>query len=74
MTRFPTITGCELIAALARAGFEVVRVKGRHSFLRHPDGRTTVVPEHVGEDIGPGLRGKVLRDCKLTRDELRQHL
>ena len=31
-------------AALKQLGFEVVRTKGSHSFLRHADGRATVVP------------------------------
>jgi hypothetical protein len=29
---------------LREAGFEVVRIKGSHHFLRHADGRGTVVP------------------------------
>lgn len=70
MGTFPSLTGKALLAALARAGFEVVRVKGSHHFLRHGDGRTTVVPVHAGESIGPGLLSKILRDCDLSRDEL----
>lgn len=70
MTVLPSVTGKELIAALKKAGFAVVRVKGSHHFLRHADGRTTVVPVHAGETIGPGLLSKILRDCELSRDEL----
>jgi len=70
MTVLPSITGKDLVAALKKAGFEVIRIKGSHHFLRHPDGRTTVVPVHAGETIGPGLLSKILRDCDLTRDEL----
>jgi len=70
MSRAPRVTGSELIAALAKAGFGVLRVKGSHNFLRHQDGRTTVVPTHSGEIVGPGLLHKILRDCKLTSDEL----
>jgi len=58
MTRLPRMKGQELVAALRRAGFEVIRVKGSHYFLRHPDGRCTVVPVHRGEIIGPGLMSK----------------
>ncbi|HVT19250.1 MAG TPA: type II toxin-antitoxin system HicA family toxin [Thermoanaerobaculia bacterium] len=71
MTKLPALTGKRLIAALSRAGFEVVRVRGSHQFLRHPDGRGTVVPIHAGESIGPGLLAAILRDCKLTRRQLR---
>ena len=44
MTRLPRATGREVLAALRKAGFEVVRVKGSHHFARHVDGRCTVVP------------------------------
>jgi predicted RNA binding protein YcfA (HicA-like mRNA interferase family) len=70
MSRNPRVNGAELIAALERAGFRVLRVKGSHHFLRHEDGRSTVVPVHSGETIGPGLLHKILRDCQLTADQL----
>jgi len=74
MTRMPRLTGEEVISALRRAGFQVLRVKGSHHFLRHPDGRTTVVPLHSGETVGPGLMAKILHDCELTRDQFRSLL
>jgi len=54
MSRTPRVTGSELIGALTKAGFSTLRVKGSHHFFRHPDGRTTVIPVHSGETIGPG--------------------
>ena len=74
MTRLPRLTGAELIAALATVGFQVVRVRGSHHFLRHPDGRSTVVPAHAGEVLGPGITAKILRDCELSADALRGRL
>jgi predicted RNA binding protein YcfA (HicA-like mRNA interferase family) len=68
VTRLPRIDGRAVIAALGNAGFEVVRVKGSHHLLRHADGRTTTVPVHAGEIIGPGLLGKIIRDCDLSRE------
>ena len=70
MSRSPRITGADLIAGLARAGFRVLRVKGGHYFLRHEDGRSTVVPVHTGEILGPGLLHKILRDCQMSGDQL----
>ena len=70
MSRLPTPTGKQLIAVLKRLAFEEVRVRGSHDYLRHPDGRSTVVPVHAGETIGPGLLSKILRDCEIDRDEL----
>ena len=70
MSRFRSLQAKELIAALARHGFVVSRVRGSHHFLRHPDGRTTVVPVHSGEDLGRGLISKILRDVKIEPDDL----
>ena len=70
MTPRLRVKGKDLIAALERAGFVVTRSKGSHRFLRHPDGRATTVPVHAGETIGPGLLSKILRDTKLSRDDL----
>jgi predicted RNA binding protein YcfA (HicA-like mRNA interferase family) len=74
MTRRPRVTGRELIAALGRAGFVVVRSKGSHRRLRHPDGRVTTVSVHAAETIGPGLLAKILRDCEMTTEDLERLL
>ncbi len=74
MSTFPAVSGRRLIKALGKLGFEVIRVKGSHHFLRHPDGRSTVVPVHRGETIGRGLLAQILRDCDLSQEELREKL
>ncbi len=74
MTSYSAVKGKDLIAALRRAGFSVIRTKGSHHFLRHVDGRSTVVPVHAGETIGVGLMTSILRDAKLSRDELQKLL
>lgn len=74
MTTLPSFTGLELIAVLKKAGFEVIRVKGSHHFLRHEDGRAVVVPVHSGDSIGPGLFSKILRDCDLNREQFLEFL
>ena len=74
MTSYPAVKGKELLGALRRAGFALVRTKGSHHFVRHPDGRSTVVPVHAGETIGAGLMASILRDAKLTREELQKLL
>ena len=70
MTQSRALTGKDIVRALTRLGFQVARRRGSHQFLRHPDGRTTVVPVHKGETIGPGLMAKILRDVDLSRDAL----
>ncbi len=74
MTAFPSITGTRLIRALRKLGFEVVRVKGSHHFLQHQNGRCTVIPLHRGEAIGRGLLAQILRDCDITKKELKKNL
>ena len=74
MSRTPRITGGELLSALGRAGFEEIRAKGSHHFLRHADGRATVVPVHSGETIGPGLLHKILKDCEISTSDLQRLL
>jgi predicted RNA binding protein YcfA (HicA-like mRNA interferase family) len=70
MGQFPSVTGGELIKALAKIGFAVVRIKDSHHRLEHPDGRKTTVPVHGKETLGPGILLKILRDLDLTRDDL----
>ena len=74
MSRLPTVTGAALVRALERSGFAVERRRGRHVFLKHPDGRATVVPVHSGETLGPGILLKITRDIGLTREQLRDLL
>ncbi len=40
-------------------------------FIRHPDGRSTVVPVHKGETLGPGIIAQILKDCEMTSEELK---
>jgi predicted RNA binding protein YcfA (HicA-like mRNA interferase family) len=74
MSKLFTLTGKVLIKALMRAGFEEIRIKGSHHFLKHPDGRCTVVPAHSRETIGKGLMSQILRDCEISRKELQRLL
>ena len=69
MAKLARLTGQQVIAALKKAGFVVLRIKGSHHLLSHPDSRRTVVPVHRGEIVGPGLMLKILRDCEIERDE-----
>ena len=75
MSTYTAVTGKTLILALRKIGFEVLRIKGSHHFLRHPNGQTTVIPVvHSGETLGPGLLSKILRDTEQIRDELEELL
>lgn len=69
MSKVPALTAKKVLLALRKGGFQVVRSKGSHRFLMHPDGRRTVVPVHPGESIGRGLLAQILRDCELSREQ-----
>lgn len=37
---------------------------------KHPDGRRTTIPNHTGEEIGPGLLNRIIKnDLGLTREQ-----
>ena len=74
MSSVPSVDGRKLIKILKKFGFDVIRVKGSHHFLRHPDGRSTVVAVHSKESIGVGLFHKILKDCDISVDEFGEKL
>lgn len=51
MTRLRPLPFRKVVKILEELGFQCVRQKGSHLFLRHPDGRTTFVPIHKKERI-----------------------
>jgi predicted RNA binding protein YcfA (HicA-like mRNA interferase family) len=60
----------ETIAALRRAGFEVMRTDGSHTFmLHHQRKRSAVVPEHGGRDLAVGTLHSILKQAGLTVEE-----
>ena len=74
MTRLPVVGFRTMNAVLLRLGFEVVRQKGSHAFYRHPDGRTTTVPNHSGRDLARPLLREILREIELTPDEFAEEI
>ncbi|TKJ38476.1 hypothetical protein CEE36_10720 [candidate division TA06 bacterium B3_TA06] len=59
---------------LISMGFKLVRQKGSHVFYRHPDGRTTTLPNHPGRDLARPLIREILREIELTPDGFRERL
>ncbi len=70
MGKLPIVTAKELLRVLEGLSFVIVRQKGSHLRLKHPDGRVVTVPIHSGQDIGRGLLRKILRDVEISPDEL----
>ena len=67
MSRIVPLPANKVVKALEKLGFEQIRQRDSHLFLRHPDGRTTIVPVHSTENIGTGMINKIIKDSKITR-------
>ena len=69
MSKLVLIDAVKLEKLLFRLGFIKARQKGSHAFYRHPDGRTTTIPFHIGKDLPRPLLRKVLNEIKISVDE-----
>jgi predicted RNA binding protein YcfA (HicA-like mRNA interferase family) len=65
----PVLKAREVARILERLGFREVRQRGSHKQYRHPDGRGTTVPFHLGRDISPLLLRQIAKDIGLTVEE-----
>lgn len=74
MSRLPLVDFRRMEKLLLRLGFERVRQKGGHVFYRHPDGRTTTLPNHPGKDLSRPLLREILREIELSPDQFIQEL
>ncbi|NCO55221.1 MAG: type II toxin-antitoxin system HicA family toxin [Bacteroidetes bacterium] len=69
MSKLPLLTSREVTKILLKMGFVFKRQKGSHKFFEHPDGRTTIIPNHPGEQIDRGLLNKIIRqDLQIDKD------
>ena len=66
--KLPILSGKEIVKILSKLGFVPIRQKGSHVFLRHPDGRRTVVPLH--EEVNKSTLMDILSQIKLNKEEL----
>ena len=70
MSKLPLRDAKEVSKILQKMGFVLDRQHGSHMFFKHPDGRTTTIPSHGGEEIDRGLLNKIIRkDIQIERDE-----
>jgi predicted RNA binding protein YcfA (HicA-like mRNA interferase family) len=69
MTRLPALRARQVIAALERAGFVTVRVRGSHYQMLAPkSGRRVTVPHHGG-DLTRGTLSAIISQAGMTVDE-----
>lgn len=68
MSKLPRqISGKDLLKVFRNLGFEVVRQRASHVFLRHSDGRRLTIP--VYEQVPVNLLIWILAEAKITREE-----
>lgn len=70
MGHLPQIKPEKLIRIIQKKGFIIIRQSGSHVILKHSDNRFTSIPNHR-KTIGKGLLSKILKDTKITIDELK---
>lgn len=70
MGKLPQLSAVDLSKILKKLDFHFIRQRGSHMFFKNADGRTTTVPNHPREKIGPGLLLKIIKeDIKISREE-----
>jgi predicted RNA binding protein YcfA (HicA-like mRNA interferase family) len=69
MTGLPIVDFKTMERLLLNLGFKNTRSKGSHFFYRHPDGRTTTIPNHPGRDLSRPLIREILREIELTPEQ-----
>ena len=67
MPRLPVASADEVCRALKSAGFLPKSQKGSHLKLKHPDGRTVIVPNY--SEIALGTLRSILKQAGLTVEQ-----
>lgn len=69
--KLPVVSGEELVRALARCGYVVVRQKGSHIRMRHEaDSQRLPVTVPLHAELAFGTLRRILRDARITVDQL----
>jgi len=60
--KLPRVTADEVIKALERVGFSLVRQSGSHKIYKNAEGKRVTVPYHAGRILHPKVLKSILRD------------
>ena len=66
----PSARADEFRRVAAKLGFLKARRTGSHERWRHPDGRATTIPIHGGQEIGPPLFHRILKQLGVDQKSL----
>jgi predicted RNA binding protein YcfA (HicA-like mRNA interferase family) len=71
--KLPVVSGEQLIRALGKFGYIVVRQKGSHVRLRHAtDAKRQPVTVPLHDEIAPGTLRRILRDVTVSVEQLKE--
>lgn len=72
--KLPRLTAPQVITALERVGFFLVRQSGSHRIYKNDEGSRATVPFHAGKTLHPKIVKTIMRDADLTPEILRELL
>ena len=70
--KLPRVTADEVIKALKRVGFSLVRQSGSHKIHKNAQGKRVTVPCHAGRILHPKVLKSILRDADLTAERFKE--
>jgi len=73
--RLPIVSGKDVVKALTKIGYKVVRQRGSHLRLKdptNPSHEPITVPFH--KELKPGLLRKIIKDADLSVEEFKKLL
>ena len=68
MTRLPSVTPREVMAALLKAGFVERKGRGSHRAFRHPQTRRIVTVSVHSAELKRGTLAAIIRQSGISRD------
>lgn len=71
MPKIPPLSGSQTIKCFEKLGYQVVRQRGSHIRMHHKfdkNKKSLTIPQH--KVLGKGLLRKLMRDAKISLEEL----
>jgi predicted RNA binding protein YcfA (HicA-like mRNA interferase family) len=74
MAKLPRLNARQVVAALEKAGFSLVRQSGSHMIYKNPAGKRVTVPFHDPTILHPKLLKTIMRDADISVEQLEELL
>lgn len=72
--RLPRVTASQVIKALEKSGFSLVRQSGAHKIYKNAEGERATVSYHAGKILHPKVLKIILNDTGWTVEEFQELL